>query len=210
MIQFGGKFGPTYTAYFEEQNEKINSIPSEIDGAIPIYIDTLGIINGCTDFLSQASFWPEIAFNNTYGIQAITLDEYEAAELAYSQPGGCRSLTETCRALATEFDPNQYGNVPSVNEACMLASDYCEDLVAGPYLSSGVCAFSFRSEMKSFIWRRTLTSILQRNIYDMTQYPTTTFPPPFVAGFFNQHWVQAALGVPVNFTMSSSSVNDGM
>ena len=43
----------------------------------------------------------------------------------------------------------------------------------------------------------------------MAQYPTTTFPPPFVVGFFNQHWVQAALGVPVNFTVSSNSVTDG-
>lgn len=43
----------------------------------------------------------------------------------------------------------------------------------------------------------------------MAQYPTTTFPPPFVVGYFNQQWVQAALGVPVNFTVSSNSVTYG-
>ncbi|KAF8859314.1 alpha/beta-hydrolase, partial [Acephala macrosclerotiorum] len=62
---FGGKSTPTYTAYFEEQNEKINSTPRKKNGAIPIYIDAIGVINGCTDMLSQAAFCPEIAFNRT-------------------------------------------------------------------------------------------------------------------------------------------------
>jgi hypothetical protein len=145
VAQFGVKYAPTYVAYFEEQNEKINSMPWEMNGAIPIQIDTIGIANGCTDILSQAAFYPEMAFNNTYNLQVITSDEFESSELAYSQPGGCRSLTETCRALATEFDPNNYGNVPLVNEACILASDYCADFVAGPFFSSTVCAFPPRT-----------------------------------------------------------------
>jgi carboxypeptidase D len=145
VFQFGGKYAPTYVAYFEEQNEKINSMPWKMNGAIPIQIDTIGIANGCTDMLSQAAFYPEMAFNNTYNLQVITSDEFEASELTYSQPGGCRSLTETCRALATEFDPNNYGNVPLVNEACILASNYCADLVAGPFFSSTVCSFPPRT-----------------------------------------------------------------
>jgi hypothetical protein len=71
-----------------------------MNGAIPIHIETIGLINGCTDILSSGAFYPEQAYNNTYGIQAITEDVYEASKLAYYQePGGCRSLTETCRAL---------------------------------------------------------------------------------------------------------------
>jgi Serine carboxypeptidase len=148
VIQFGAKFAPTYFAYFEEQNEKINSMPWKKNGAIPIHFDALGIVNGCTDMLSQASFYPEMAFNNTYNLQIITPDEYEASKLAYSQPGGCRSLTETCRALATEFDPNNYGNVPLVNEACILADNYCQNIVAGSFLSKPVCAFPPCTERK--------------------------------------------------------------
>ncbi|KAE9375155.1 carboxypeptidase S1 [Stipitochalara longipes BDJ] len=181
---FGGKYAPTFVTYFQEQNEKINNTQGE-NGTIPIYIGTIGLINGCTDMLSQGAFYPEQAFNNTYGIQAITLDEYEATKLAYYQePGGCRSLTEICRALATEFDPNNYGNVPLVNEACISADNECGNNVLLPLLSTG------------------------RNAFDITQYPTTTFPPPFVAGFANQHWVQDALGVPVNFSVNSNSVSD--
>lgn len=63
--EFVSIFSATYTAYFEEQNEKINSTPRKKNGAIPIYIDAIGVINGCTDMLSQAAFCPEIAFNRT-------------------------------------------------------------------------------------------------------------------------------------------------
>jgi hypothetical protein len=43
----------------------------------------------------------------------------------------------------------------------------------------------------------------------MAQFlPQITFPPWYPAGFFNQHWVQAALGVPVNFTWSSTRVQN--
>jgi carboxypeptidase D len=87
MIQFGGKFGPTFASYFEEQNEKIKSRLLKKHGAIPIHIGTLGFVNEYTDMLTQRSFYPEMAFNNTYGLEAITRDEYDASKLAYSQPG---------------------------------------------------------------------------------------------------------------------------
>jgi hypothetical protein len=209
VIQFGGKYGPTYVAYFEEQNQKIKSMPLQENGAIPIQIGTLGLVNGCTDMLSQAAYYPEIAYNNTYGLQTITLDEYEESKLNYSQPRGCRSLTETCRALATEFDPNNYGNVPVVNDACISASNYCGDYVAGAYLATGVCTFSPRTKRTPLIWRATLTWLfLQRDAFDIAQYPTS-WPPPYLVGFFNQNWVQAALGVPVNFTVASNGVTNG-
>lgn len=146
MLQFGGKFGPTFITYFEEQNEKIKHMPLEKHGAIPIHIDTLGFVNACTDMLTQGSFYPEMAFNNTYGLEAITKDEYNASKLAYSEAGGCRSLTETCRAMAQKFDPNNYGNVPLVNEACILADNSCQNLVAGPLFLTGVCAIPPHTE----------------------------------------------------------------
>lgn len=111
-------------------------------GSIPIQIETLGIINGCADFLSQGAFYPEMAFNNTYGLEAITAEAYEGAKAAFSGPGGCRSLTETCRALGAKLDPNQHGNAPEVNEACAAANTQCEDFVAGPFLSSNVSDYT--------------------------------------------------------------------
>ena len=35
---------------------------------------------------------------------------------------------------------------------------------------------------------------------------TDFFPPPYAIGYFNQQWVQQALGVPLNFTFSSNLV----
>jgi hypothetical protein len=32
------------------------------------------------------------------------------------------------------------------------------------------------------------------------------FPPEYYVGFLSQHWVQAALGVPLNYTESVTSV----
>jgi hypothetical protein len=116
----------------------MEAIGWKASGAIPIQIGTIGIINGCTDMLTQASYYPEIAFNNTYDIQAITLNEYKAANKAYYQPGGCHSLVETCRHLATEFDPSNNGNMPLVNEACIKADMYCGNFVLAPYISTGV------------------------------------------------------------------------
>jgi hypothetical protein len=120
-----------------------------MNGAIPIHIETIGLINGCTDILSSGAFYPEQAYNNTYGIQAITEDVYEASKLDYYQePGGCRSLTETCRALATEYDPNNYGNVPLVNEACILADNECGNFVLLPLTDTGVRASCYRAYLE--------------------------------------------------------------
>jgi hypothetical protein len=78
-------------------------------------------------------------------------DKHEALTLAYSQPRGCLSLTETYQALATEFNPNNYGNMPLVNKAYILASNYYENFVAGPFLSKPVYLFSPRTKRKPFI-----------------------------------------------------------
>lgn len=117
--------------------------------AILIHIATIGIMNGCTDMLTQASIYPEIAFNNTYGIKAITLGQFKASKLAYSKSGGCRSLTETCRAQATKFDPDNYGNVPHVNEACVAADNECGNYFIGPYLETSVFALPLRTTCHS-------------------------------------------------------------
>jgi len=42
----------------------------------------------------------------------------------------------------------------------------------------------------------------------MRSYKPDPFPPSYLIGFFNQHWVQQALGVPVNFTDASFIVDN--
>jgi carboxypeptidase C (cathepsin A) len=180
---YGGRYGPAYTAYFQEQNEKIRNGTLKDSGAVDIHLDTLGIINGCVDLLIQEPSYPEIAFNNTYGIETISKTEYEAAMDAYSKPGGCKDLILDCRAKALVADPNDLGANDEVVAACHTADVYCSNAVEGAYVNSS-----------------------GRGYYDITHKNPDPFPPEYYLGWLNNNTVQGALGVPVNFTESVNSV----
>ncbi|KAL4747104.1 hypothetical protein BDW72DRAFT_22979 [Aspergillus terricola var. indicus] len=181
---YGGRYGPSFSAFFQEQNEKIANGSLTTPGESHyIHLDTLGIINGCVDLLVQAPSYPEIAYNNTYGIEAINETLYEFAMNAWSKPGGCKDQITRCRQLAAEGDPHMFGNNKTVNAACQAADRYCSNNVEGPYpLFSG------------------------RSYYDIAHFDPDPFPPPYYLGYLSQHWVQDALGVPINFTESIDSV----
>ena len=103
---------------------------------------------------------------------------------AYYGEGGCRDRINNCRALSLEYDPTQRGVNTSVNEICQDAETFCSNYVRDPYLDhSG------------------------RNYYDFGTFDPDPFPPPWYEGWLNQPHVQAALGVPLNFTQSSGVVS---
>ncbi len=174
---YGGHYGPAFANFFQEQNEKIaNGTWSDAGETYDIHLDTLGIINGCIDTLVQEPSYPEMAFNNTYGIKAINRTVYDQTMTAFTEPGGVRELIETCRALAAEGDPENQGNNATVNDACSAANDATYD-IEGPYIE-----------------------IAGRNYYDIAAIDPDPFPPSYYIGYLNQPHVQAALGVPVNYT----------
>ncbi|KAJ5602725.1 hypothetical protein N7537_005681 [Penicillium hordei] len=179
---YGGRYGPSFTAFFQEQNEKIkNGSIDTSGGSHYIHLDTLGIINGCIDLLVQEPTYPVMAYNNTYDIQAINKTVYDHAMDAWSRPGGCKDLITNCRALAAEGDPQMYGNNETVNKACHNADRFCSNNVEGAYIEYA-----------------------DRGYYDITHKNPDPFPPSYFLGWLNQHWVQGALGVPINFTESSN------
>lgn len=51
-----------------------------------------------------------------------------------------------------------------------------------------------------------LTIPLQRSAFDISLPTPAAFPPGYSIAYYNQRWVQEALGVPVNFTLSSNAV----
>ena len=153
---YGGRYGPSFTAYFQQQNEKIANKTITTEGEMYyIHLDTLGIINGCIDLLTQAPSYPEMAYNNTYGIQVINETVYRQALDAWSRPQGCRDLILTCRALARDGDPMMYGNNGTVNLACMEADQFCSNQVEGPFFYG------------------------DRGYYDITHINPDPFPPPY-------------------------------
>lgn len=185
---YGGRYGPGFTAFFQEQNEKIarGVLPGQKEHDYHyIHLDTLGVLNGCVDLLTQAPYYPEMAFNNTYGIQTINETMYEKAMHAWSKPDGCKDQIVACRKLAVEGDPNMTGSNTTVNQACQNASDFCSNEVEGAY-----------------------TNYSGRGYYDIAHFDPDPFPPQSFIGYLSQHWVQGALGVPINFTESVTSVGN--
>jgi carboxypeptidase C (cathepsin A) len=174
---YGGHYGPAFASFFEEQNMKIaNKTWTEVGNTYYIHLDTLGIINGCVDVQVQEPSYPQMAYNNTYGIKAINGFVYQASLDAYTMPGGVRDLISTCRRLAAEGDPTNQGNNDTVNSACVAANDATKN-VEGPYI--------FYSG---------------RNYYDIAAIDPDPFPPNYYVGYLNQPHVQQSLGVPVNYT----------
>ncbi|KEF59139.1 uncharacterized protein A1O9_03983 [Exophiala aquamarina CBS 119918] len=145
-----------------------------------LHLDILLVINGCIDRQVQWPSYSHIAFN-TYGIKTVNKAIYQQMNDAYYGEGGCRDRINKCRALSLEFDPDQRGVDTSVNKICQDAETFWTNRVRDPYLdhSGG-------------------------NYYDFAAFDPDPFPAPWYVGWLNQHQVQRALGVPLNFTQSSS------
>ncbi|KAL8992110.1 MAG: hypothetical protein Q9188_007656, partial [Gyalolechia gomerana] len=183
--KYGGRYGPAFAAYFEEQNERIaNGTVNEEGEEYIIHLDTLGIVNGCIDLLIQEPYYPEFAYNNTYGIQSINQTLYQEALDNFNRPQtGCKALILECQRLATEGDPQATGNNETVNQACSAANIYCGNNVESQYINSS-----------------------GRNYYDIASIDPTPFPPNYYLGYLAKNYVQAALGVPTNYTQSTNGV----
>jgi carboxypeptidase C (cathepsin A) len=179
---YGGKYGPAFASFFESQNALRLNKPSLLNQTLEINLVSLCIVNGWIDLLVQSPFYPRFAYNNTYGVQAISLvDELNAAN-AFLAADGCQQLTLSCRTAEASLDQSDLGNVEAVNSACSQAQAYCETNVIGPYTLSG------------------------RSVYDISQNVLDPFPDLHYLEYLNTRAVQQAIGVPVNYTQSSLTV----
>lgn len=179
---YGGHYVPVYANYFVEQNSRLAAKNCTSEAEIQIGIDTVGLVNACIDHAIQTPLYPEFAYNNTYGIQAINESYYKAALEAIPT---CRNLSATCVALADAKDPQGFGNVDEVNKACYTANAFCFSALHDGYNAS-------------------------LNFFDMAaaKYPLA-FPSKTPAGYLNSAEIQSALGVPLNFTGNSVPISEG-
>ncbi|KAK5130957.1 hypothetical protein LTR08_001513 [Meristemomyces frigidus] len=161
---YAGSWVPATAAYMQKQNVRIRA--AGVEGLV-----------GLT---------PQMAYNNTYGLEVINKTIYETAVHDWDKAGGCSDQMEQCSTeLGARYDPEQFAVNTAVNDVCVAALLYCGTDVIGPFDIYG-----------------------DRNDFDIRQTKPAPFPFNWVVGFFNQHWVQEALGTPVNFTADSTAVNN--
>jgi hypothetical protein len=179
---YGGIIGPVFAKLFEDQNAllKKGTLPSS---TLEIQLTSLGIINGLVDQKIQMPYYPEFAGNNTYGIAGIDLTTMYNALSNLSSPNGCDDMIATCRAAMDSADPEGYGDISLVNEACNAAQLSCS-LIQNIYLQSGL------------------------SIYDIRQKSPSPFPSFSYLEYLNNVQVQQSIGSMVNYTDSSNAVFD--
>jgi hypothetical protein len=150
---------------------------------------TLGMTNACIDQLYSGPQYPVFAYNNTYGVHFIPESVAEAEVHNMTKPDGCADLIQQCRELGNIGDPEWIGTNDTVNEACNLATDWCTAYVTGG-----------------------LPGLTNRTLFDVAVVRTDGNDPcPFylpAQNYLNLPTVQAALGVPLNFTYDSNVVTN--
>ncbi|KAF3352297.1 Zinc finger protein GLI3 [Verticillium dahliae VDG1] len=183
---YGGHYVPAIATYFEARSKlattgKLPPNPRICSRAKSIRIATVGIIAPFIDIVGQFADL-EFALNNTYGIEIFdpaTVDDLvEQAEA----PGGCFDLIDDCRNITNRLDPEGWGNAPEVYPVCNNAFFSCYQLIESRYEATG------------------------RDSFDITQPAAAQFPPPYAFGFLNRQNTQSRLGVPVNYTAFSPSI----
>lgn len=174
---YGGHYGPGFFNYFYEQNELIKA--GEAPGVV-LELHTLGIINGIISTQIQMPYYPEFAYKNTYGIQAVNESVYEFMKFAYYLPeNGCQAYAEYC----AEADIS----TAEGKGICSQAVAVCRNFVEGPY-----------------------EVLADNSPYDIRQNGSAGYVPPnYWYHWLNTPVAQNALGVDLNYTGASSKVFTG-
>jgi carboxypeptidase C (cathepsin A) len=177
---YGGMYGPTFADFFEDQNDRRNngSLPNS---TLEIQLDSVGIINGAVDLLTELVSIANFTRNNTYGMTAIDLLTYQNAMSAFNSDTGCRGSVTRCRDRMQFFDPEGFGLDKDTNELCAAALNKCESAAAVLYRQA------------------------DRNPYDIRIKPKSGLSAAYQE-YLNTAHVMQSIGAQVNYTQSSVTV----
>jgi carboxypeptidase C (cathepsin A) len=119
---YGGRYGPMFASYFDDKNAAIANGTLSRQKTVPVVLQSLGIINGLVEPLIQDKFYPTFAYNNTYGIQMLSLvDQLNGVSNFTNQ---CAPAIQACRAAG----PDNFGDDTKINALCNRATSVCNDL----------------------------------------------------------------------------------
>ncbi|KAM5346204.1 hypothetical protein ACJ41O_009209 [Fusarium nematophilum] len=183
-VSYGGLYAPLLTSYIVDQNKLIKDKKHEVSNATTLNMATVGVINAMVDVRSMALGFPIFALNNTYDLPAYSEEVYAAVVKNITDPEmGCYTLIDQCRDAVAKDDPESEGTDPKVNQACVGASEHCFLSMLGPF-----------------------EALSPYGVFDITYNRPASFPTEYETALFNQPWVQAELGVPLNYTRGNSNV----
>ncbi|EFX06048.1 carboxypeptidase [Grosmannia clavigera kw1407] len=147
-------------------------------------LEAIGTTNGCIDLATAMLGYPEFAINNTYDVQFISEDLYTASIQNITGSGGCLDQLQYCREIAQAGDPETTGANATINELCQLALLSCEIVINVLNEVNNVSAFD--------------VAVAEP---DICPY----YLP--VEQYLNRVAVQQQLGVPLNFSLLSYTVD---
>ncbi|PSR84070.1 carboxypeptidase S1 [Coniella lustricola] len=185
---YGGHYGPGFFQFFQEQNEKIANGTIKEDNAHYIHLDTLGIVNGLVDIITQGESSITYPYNNSYNTQIFDEATYNALLQNWTNPtNGCKQQLKNCQdALLGRQSQEVIIAATNVSEACGdLLIPECDP------------TWPFRTYMNS---------TPGAGWYDVTHPKADPFPAHYMKGYLMQEEVLAALGVPVNHSASARAV----
>lgn len=132
----------------------------------------------------QGPAYSSFAWNNTYGLNVVNETTKHRQLYELERPGGLRDQILECQRLSEALkDPSSTTDIdPSyVDQYCFNTSTTASSILIDPYVEGA-----------------------KHGWYDVTHPLADPFPRNYHVGWLTQHWVQEALGVPVNFTNSQA------
>ncbi|THH27354.1 hypothetical protein EUX98_g6827 [Antrodiella citrinella] len=112
---YGGHYGPTFAAYFLEQNAAIAK--GTVSG-VPINLKVLGVGDGLTDPLSQYPGYISYAASNSYH-PLVSNSVIQRANTSWTQSGGCKAQITSCYATNS-------------TSTCSKAQSFCNNDILSP------------------------------------------------------------------------------
>lgn len=133
----------------------------------------------------QSEAYSLMSWNNTYGINAVNDTTKHRQMWELYRPGGILDQMSECDRLSKALEEPGQTAVDSsyVESYCQNTSSFSSNILIQPYMASG-----------------------KHGWFDVTHPAADPFPSNYHLGWLNEHWVQKALGVPVNFTWASETV----
>lgn len=122
-------FGESYAGHYVPAiAHRIFSGNQQKEGPLEINLKGFGIGNGLTDPQVQYKYYPDMAYNNTYGIKAVSYPVYVAMKAAVAP---CVAMIASCQ---------------TTKAACLAAQTFCNAALVAPYSMSGLNVYDIRSK----------------------------------------------------------------